>query len=104
MNKTRQERMKIAKRKIASLEKTWKKINKQYDDAKTELAHAERSFDIGEVVLVKEYCKRGCCLETSYTGTIMSMTNNGAYNVQSKDHLYTYVSGYDMTRPEKDKA
>lgn len=71
----------------------------QLDKAESELNEARRSYDMGERVRVTETCRRGCCVENEYEGSVTGRTQNGCYVVTADDgHVYEYVSTYDMKR------
>ena len=72
-------------------------IEKLYNKTKFELEQAKKSFEIGEKVKIVETCKRGCCVENSYEGIIVGITDT-RYKVQSEKHLYNNVYGGDMER------
>ena len=68
--------------------------------AETELATLRNGFGDGERVRVTKTCKRGCCVEHEFEGTIEGTTPNGCYNVRCDDDgtLQTYIWSGDMKR------
>lgn len=95
----RHQRIEKAQAKLRELEPQWKRLKKQYEDAQSELHRAEASYDVGERVRVTETCRRGCCVENEYTGTVKGTQPNGSYIIQGDDgHKYEWASSYDMKR------
>lgn len=96
---TRREKIDAAKNKIAGIKLVLGPLEKHLEDAKHELRRAEKSFDKGERVHVTETCKRGCCVENEYDGTVTGETKNGMWNIKADSgHLYEYVYEGDMKR------
>lgn len=96
----REQRIKRAKLLLKKAQKDIAPYQKKLDTAERELWQAEASFDQDELVKVTETCKRGCCVEFEFTGTIVGPTNNGAWNVKNREtgHVHGYISGSDMKR------
>lgn len=96
----RELKIKLAQQKVNDLNPKFISMERAYLDAKTELQKAKDSFDIGEKVIVRQYCNRGCCFENEFTGKIISVTNNGSYNIKEEktENLYKYIYGGDMRR------
>lgn len=64
------------KEKIAALEVVIADFDKKKQELRRELVAAEKECNIGRKVQVVETCKRGCCIEREYTGTIESVQGN----------------------------
>lgn len=97
--KNREQRIADAEFKVMGLKLVLDPLQKQLNDAEVELNRAKASYDFGERVHVEETCRRGCCTENEYDGTITGVQKNGSYIVKSDDgHVYEYVSTYDMKR------
>lgn len=105
----RNERIKLATRKIEQLKPKFEKaklyfsaVEKEFKTAEFELAKEIASFDIGEKVRVVTKCDHGCCVENDYEGIIVSGKNNGGYSIEVKKEYLIFicnnVCGGDMTR------
>ena len=68
------------KEKIANIEKeieflnvVYAPLHKKMEELTRTLQHLKRQFDIGDKVRVEETCSRGCCVECSFTATIVNV-------------------------------
>ena len=97
---TREQKIKRAKLLLKRAQEAIAPYQKRLDAAEDELHSAERSFDKGERVRVTQTCKRGCCVELEFTGTIVGPTPNGLWNVKDdkSDHIFGYVYEGDINR------
>lgn len=91
----REKRILRAKLLLTKAQKDIEPYQKKLDAAQTELWSAEKSFDEGERVRVTETCKRGCCVECEFTGTIVGLTPNGRWDVMSDKSGQIYGSVYE---------
>ena len=99
MKDTREKRIADAEFKVMGIKLVLEPLQKQLDAAEHELRDAKRSYDVGERVQVTETCRRGCCVENEYKGTVVGRTKNGMWNVKSDDgHLYECVYDGNMKR------
>ena len=97
---TRVEKIKDLQSKIETIKVVWQPLNEQLQNYERELRRAERSFEVGENVEYREEnCRRGCCGFTRHDCVVMSLTDNGAYNIKSSTgEIFNYVSDSEMSR------
>ena len=97
--KNRAQRIADAEFKLMGIKLAIAPLQKHLSEAEVELNRAKASYDEGERVRVEETCKRGCCVEHEYEGTVVGEEKNGTYRIKATDgHIYQYVSTYDMKR------
>lgn len=77
----------------------FKKVGATYESAQQELKAAETDFYPGDRVHIEETCRRGCCVEVSFNGTVLpGRQSNGSYRVQrDSGGIDEYVSSHDMS-------
>lgn len=80
----RAERIAAAQKHLAEIEPTYSDARAAYERAKHALQCAEESFDVGERVKVTHLCRRGCCIEWEFTGSIEAVDQH-SYLVR-RDH------------------
>jgi len=84
------------KAKKKNLETLFQQIKKPFEDEISNLSCLEREISklyfVGDRVKVEETCSRGCCIETSYIGTIIESYCNTHGNM-----IYKIQSGNEIT-------
>lgn len=96
--KSRSERIADAEFRLAGIKLVIDPLLKQLNDAEVELNRAKTSYDIGEAVRVTKTCRRGCCTELEFEGSVVA-ENNGTYSIKATSgHVHEFVSTYDMKR------
>lgn len=91
----REQKIQRAKLILKKIKEQIAPYQKKLEAAEAELWAAEKSFDQGERVRVTETCKRGCCVECEFTGTIVGLTPNGRWDVMSDKSGQIYGSVYE---------
>lgn len=95
----RQQRIEAAQLKVEGLQIIIKPIASALAEAESELRVAKESYDEGERVTVEERCRRGCCVELSYTGAVVGWTDACGWQVKrDNDGRVLNASSYNMKR------
>lgn len=98
--KNRLERISDAEFRLSGIKLVLEPLQKQLDSVQSELNRAKSSYDLDEHVKVTETCRRGCCVELEYTGTVIEENSNGSYKIKrdGDGHVFECASTYDMKR------
>jgi hypothetical protein len=70
---TFKEQIAEVEKEIQALNVVYAPLHKKMNELTSTLANLKNQFDVGDKVYVEDTCRRGCCIEDSYHGTITNV-------------------------------
>lgn len=92
---TFKEQIAEVEKEIQDLNVVYAPLHKKMNELHGTLANLRNQFDVGDKVYVEDTCRRGCCIEDSYHGTITNV------ELEEWRKIYHYTIRQDNTGADR---